>query len=142
MYKSPLLYLSSINNHPYFAWKFLEASHYIPELQNIPVRFEKVPHFLFKRLHPDNIMHNLHDDVLNLFFQIKKYLGNPTVEESRDLPFSLQTQRLLIMDEYGSTGSTRPFQYLSNYPLRFGSYLTQNGASKDITCFNDGTLPF
>lgn len=142
-YKSPLLFLSSIDNHPYFAWNFVEASPYIPELQNIPVRYEAIPHFLFKRLHPDNIMHNLHDDVLNLYFQIKKYLSKPFESFGNDLPFSLHTQRLLILDEYESTGATKPFQYLSNYPVRFGSYLTQKGTSKEITCFNDGKLnPF
>lgn len=137
-YQSPLLFLSSITNHPYFAWNYVEASQYVPEFQNISIRYEEIPHFLFKRLHPDNIMHNLHDDVLNLYFQIKKYLSKSLSGLESELPFSLLTQRLLILDPYESTGATKPFQYLSNYPIRFGSYLTQKNTSHAITCFSDG----
>lgn len=85
-------------------------------------------------------MHNLHDDVMNLYFQIKRYIGQSSEPEWSHLPFPLLSHRLLIIDEYEGTGATRPFQYLSNHPIRFGSYLTQKGTSKDITCFREGIL--
>jgi protein O-mannose beta-1,4-N-acetylglucosaminyltransferase len=136
-YRETLLYLSSIDNHPYFEWNFVEASPFAPELQNINVRYEDTPHFLFKRLHPENIMHNLHDDVLNMYFQIKKYITKPTEPGRMELPFSLFSQRILLLDQYEGTGSTRPFQYLSNHPIRFSSYLTLKKTSTDITCFRE-----
>ena len=136
-YREPLLYLSSIDNHPYFEWNFVEASPFNAVLQNISVRYEDTPHFLFKRLHPDNIMHNLHDDVINMYFQIKKYITKATEPGRMELPFSLYSQRILLLDEYEGTGATRPFQYLSNHPIRFSSYLTLKKTSTDITCFRE-----
>jgi protein O-mannose beta-1,4-N-acetylglucosaminyltransferase len=107
------------------------------DLRNITIRYEKLTHFLFKRLHPHNIMHNLHDDVLNLYFLIKKYIGKATEPGIMDLPFSLYAHRLLILDGYEGTESTRPIQYLSNHPIRFFSFLKRD---VDITCFRDAIL--
>ncbi|KAI8902033.1 hypothetical protein BC833DRAFT_617013 [Globomyces pollinis-pini] len=139
-YQENLLELSSIDNHPYFAWNYVEVSPFQQELMNIPVRYEKTTHFMFKRLHPYNIMHNLHDDVLNLFHLIKEYNGKPSEPGRMELPFSLFAHRLLLLDEYGATGSTRPFQYLTNHPLRFSSYLKQKDHENTITCFRDAIV--
>lgn len=133
----PLLELSSIDNHPYFSWSYIEMSPFHKDLQNINIRYEDLTHFMFRRLHPRNIMHNLHDDVLNLYHMIKEYNGIKTEPGRMVLPFSLYAHRLLILDDYEGTDTTRPIQYLSNHPLRFKSYLSKD---VDVTCFRDAIL--
>ncbi|KAL2911767.1 Protein O-linked-mannose beta-1,4-N-acetylglucosaminyltransferase 2 [Polyrhizophydium stewartii] len=132
----PLLDTGTVQNHPYFFWNYAEASPFAENLQNVPVRYEEMPHLLFKRLHPKNIMHNLHDDLLGMYFMVKQFVGGG----SRRLPFSLNTHRVMIIDPHGFTESTRPFQYLSNHPIRFSSYLKQKGDEKVFTCFRDAVV--
>jgi protein O-mannose beta-1,4-N-acetylglucosaminyltransferase len=139
-YKNPLLETSSIDNHPYFHWNFVEVSPFLPEFRNINIRYEELTHFMFKRLHPHNIMHNLHDDVLNLYFLIKEYVGKATEPGRMVLPFSLFAHRIIMLDQYEGTDSTRPFQYLSNHPIRFSSYLNRNDNPSHITCFRDAII--
>ncbi|KAJ3276861.1 Protein O-linked-mannose beta-1,4-N-acetylglucosaminyltransferase 2 [Terramyces sp. JEL0728] len=135
-YQKPLLELSSIDDHPYFEWDYTEASPFHENLRNNTVRYVTSTHFMFKRLHPLNIMHNLHDDVLNLYFHIKKNM--PRLDPNPDLPFNLNDHRILFLDPYEGTDSTRPFQYLSRHPLRFTSYLHQD--ENILTCFRDAIV--
>ncbi|KAJ3189825.1 Protein O-linked-mannose beta-1,4-N-acetylglucosaminyltransferase 2 [Gaertneriomyces sp. JEL0708] len=131
-----LLELSTVQGHPKFFFNFIEVDPFRPEFQNMKVRYEETMHFALARLHPRNIMHNLHDDVLGMYYMLKEYIGkgSPTL----NMPFSLDTHRILIYDEYGPTDSTRPFQYLSNHRLRFKAYLKQD---KDVvTCFRDAVF--
>ncbi|EGF76611.1 hypothetical protein BATDEDRAFT_92595 [Batrachochytrium dendrobatidis JAM81] len=130
-----LLETGTVENHPYFFWNYVEASPFHPSLQNIKVRFEDLPHFIFKRLHPKNIMHNLHDDLLGMYYMLKEFVGRGT--SSRYMPFSLDGHRVLIIDPYDATDSTRIFQYLTNFPLRFSSYLKQKNEEHIVTCFRD-----
>jgi protein O-mannose beta-1,4-N-acetylglucosaminyltransferase len=139
-YKGPFLETSSIDNHPFFGWNYLEVDPFLDEFKNITVRYEELTHFLFKRLHPRNIMHNLHDDVLNLYYLIKKYNGKATEPGRMVLPFSLFAHRIMMLDPYEGTDSTRPFQYLSNHPLRFFSYVTNKDGPNDVTCFRDAII--
>ncbi|KAH6600272.1 hypothetical protein BASA50_002448 [Batrachochytrium salamandrivorans] len=131
----PLLETGTVQDHSYFFWNYVEASPFDASLQNMVVRFEDTPHFIFKRLHPKNIMHNLHDDVIGMYFMMKEFIGRG--RSSHYMPFSLDGHRVLIIDPYGATESTRPFQYLSNLPLRFGTYLKQKGEEDVVTCFRD-----
>ncbi|KAJ3055011.1 Protein O-linked-mannose beta-1,4-N-acetylglucosaminyltransferase 2 [Rhizophlyctis rosea] len=131
-----LLELGTVAGHPFFAWNFAEVSPFNPEFQNIPVRYEETLHFILKRLHPRNIMHNLHDDVLGMYFMLKEFVGKGS--NSQSMPFSLDTHRLLIEGMHGATDSTRPFQFLSKYPLRYGAYLRQE--ENVITCFRDAVV--
>lgn len=85
-------------------------------------------------------MHNLHDDVMNLYFLIKQFIGKATEPGRMVLPFSLFAHRIIMLDPYEGTDSTRPFQYLSNHPIRFSSYLNQPGQSNDVTCFRDAVV--
>jgi protein O-mannose beta-1,4-N-acetylglucosaminyltransferase len=139
-YSGPLLETSSIDNHPYFDWNFVEVDPFLEEFRNIDVRYEELTHFMFKRLHPRNIMHNLHDDVLNLYYLIKKYSGKATEPGRMVLPFSLFAHRILMLDPYEGTDSTRPFQYLSNHPLRFFTYVSNKEGPNDVTCFRDAII--
>ncbi|RKO85970.1 hypothetical protein BDK51DRAFT_33337, partial [Blyttiomyces helicus] len=66
-----LLELGTIKDHHFFFWNFVEVSPFDPRFRNIRVRYEETPHFMFSRLHPRNIMHNLHDDVNGLYFLLK-----------------------------------------------------------------------
>lgn len=131
------LELSTVENHSVFYWDFVEASPYSEKFRNRLVRYETSPHFLFSRLHPRNIMHNIHDDILGLFYHIRQYVGRG--EERWQMPFSLDTHHLLLLDPYGQTDSTRPLQYLSDYPVRFKKeFLDKN---KEVTtCFRDATV--
>jgi hypothetical protein len=141
-YGEHLLELSSVTNHSTFYWvrlcliqNFVEADPYLPSLTNVKVRYETDLHFLFRRLHPRNIMHNLHDDVLNAYFLIKEHVGGGKGEE----PFSLD-HRVMLLDPYEATDSTPPFRYLSSHPLRFSTYLNQTGEQDVITCFRDAVV--
>ena len=62
-FSDPVIEVGSVENHPWTAWSFDAVSPYLPQLQNILVRYETDLTVMFKRLHPLNIMHNLHDDV-------------------------------------------------------------------------------
>lgn len=46
----------------------------------------------------------------------------------------------MLLDAYGPTDSTPVFEKLSEYPLRFHSYLTLPGEEDVITCFRDAVL--
>ncbi|KAI8854645.1 hypothetical protein BC829DRAFT_412779 [Chytridium lagenaria] len=54
------------------------------------------------------------------------------------MPFSLNTHRLLFIDPYESSESTRPFQYLTNHPLRMIEYLESDKSV--TTCFRDAIV--
>jgi protein O-mannose beta-1,4-N-acetylglucosaminyltransferase len=133
-YRDKLLELGSISNHSAFFWDYLEASPHSKSLRNVTMRYETDVHFLFRRLHPRNIMHNLHDDVIPMYHHIKEHLGGGYED---GLPFSLKSHHLLIVDGHGATDSTRPFEYLSDNPLRFKNFLKQNGEVNVFTCFRD-----
>ncbi|KAJ3281038.1 Protein O-linked-mannose beta-1,4-N-acetylglucosaminyltransferase 2 [Borealophlyctis nickersoniae] len=135
-YHSGLLEMGTVANHPFFYWNFVEVSPFNPKFQNVKVRYEEKMHFIFRRLHPHNIMHNLHDDALGMYFVLKEYMGQGSHEQ--DMPFSLHTHRLLIFDKYGESASTRPFKYLSNDPIRYGGYIKQD--EDVITCFRDAVV--
>ena len=113
----------------------MEVSPFLKEFQNVTVRFENSTHFLFKRLHPNNIMHNLHDDMMNLFYLFKEILP---IDNQSDLPFSLSTHYLMTLDEYERKASTGVYEYLSHNPIRFSTYLQSKDA--DLTCFKDAIL--
>ncbi|KAI8911826.1 hypothetical protein EDD86DRAFT_246076 [Gorgonomyces haynaldii] len=136
-YRESLLELGSVTNHSVFYWNYVEASPFEPSLQNVQVRYEEETYFIFRRLHPRNIMHNLHDDVLTMYHLMKEYAGGGSYKHSQ--PFSLD-HRLMIIDDYLATDSTRPFQYLSNKPLRFKRYLKQKGHENVLTCFREAIV--
>ncbi len=77
-------------------------------------------------------MHNLHDDILGLFFTLKEYAS--ATQDGK--PFS-RDHYLMIMDEFGETESSRPFHYFTDYPLRFRKYVE---SVDTITCFKDAVL--
>jgi protein O-mannose beta-1,4-N-acetylglucosaminyltransferase len=129
----------TIENHNYFYWSYVEASPFDPALRNLPMRYETDLYFMVKRLHAHNIMHNLHDDVIGLFHLLKQYVGKGSYEY--EMPFSLDAHRLMLLDIYQATDSTRPFYYLSNHPLRFLKYLKTEDTSV-ITCFRDAGTSF
>lgn len=131
-----LLELSSVTNHSTFYWNFVEASPFHPDLQNLKLRYEQDLHFIFKRLHPRNIMHNIHDDVLNMYFLLKEYLFAGSKPDR--LPFKLNGHRILMIDPHGATDTTKPIQYLSSHPLRFKKYLTDT--PDVVTCFRDAVV--
>ncbi|KND03274.1 uncharacterized protein SPPG_02325 [Spizellomyces punctatus DAOM BR117] len=131
-----LLELSTVEGHTLFRFNFVEVSPYNPRFRNLPVRYEEKLHFMFSRLHPNNIMHNLHDDVLGMYFVLKEFVGRGS--QRLGMPFSLDTHRVLIYDGYGASQATRPFQYLSSKPLRFRAYLDQD--EDIVTCFRDIVL--
>ena len=131
-----LLESGTVETHPFFFWDYVEVSPFIPSMKNVPVRYEEKLHFISKRLHPRNIMHNLHDDVIGMYFMLTEFVGQGN-ETTQD-PFSLDTHRIMIIDQYGETDSTRPFHYLSDYPLRFEDYVTNNDSI--ITCFRDAVV--
>jgi protein O-mannose beta-1,4-N-acetylglucosaminyltransferase len=132
-----LLELSTVENHTVFYWHYEEINPYDSKFQNIVMRYEEMPHFLFSRLHPRNVMHNIHDDVLGMFFLLREIMGGG--DERHKMHFSLDSHRVLLLDPYGKTDSTRPLQYLSKYPVRFkNSYLAKD--KNVITCFRDATV--
>ncbi|RKO99027.1 hypothetical protein CXG81DRAFT_15134 [Caulochytrium protostelioides] len=131
----PTVELGTVDGHHHFFWSYEEASPYSESLRNVSVRYETVQHFIIRRLHPRNVMHNLHDDVLPMFHVLKQYVGGG--REDLTMPFSLNDHRILIADEHPPTDSTRPFQYLSNLPIRFGRYLDQDS---NIVCFRDAVV--
>ncbi|KAJ3105309.1 Protein O-linked-mannose beta-1,4-N-acetylglucosaminyltransferase 2 [Phlyctochytrium planicorne] len=134
--RTGLLEAGTVAGHPWVRFYVDEVSPFSKAVQNLNVRYEKDLHFMAKRLHPHNIMHNLHDDVVPLFHLIKHYVGKGEFEYR--MPFSLDTHRLLFIDPYDPSESTRPFQYLTNRPLRFLQRLEQD---KDvITCFRDAIV--
>ncbi len=124
--------LNTVEGHNKFFWSYSEVSPFNPKFQNVNMRYETTPHFMFSRLHPKNIMHNMHDDVLGLFFTIKEFASASGDTMSFDF-----NHRLMIMDEFGQTESSRPFQYFSNYPLSFAKDLEKRNT---ITCFKDAVL--
>ncbi|KAI8926950.1 hypothetical protein BC831DRAFT_454451 [Entophlyctis helioformis] len=130
-----LLESGTVKDHPYFSWTYTEATPFEPSLQDIPVRYEDMPHFMFKRLHPRNIMHNLHDDVLGMYYVLQEFMGRGN--QRLRMPFALDGHRVMIIDPFEGTDSTRPFQYLSRHGLRFSTYLKQKGDEEVITCFRD-----
>ncbi|KAJ3382912.1 Protein O-linked-mannose beta-1,4-N-acetylglucosaminyltransferase 2 [Lobulomyces angularis] len=127
--------LSTISGHNYFYWDFDEVSPFDEKFRNIKIRFEKERHFMFSRLHPANIMHNLHDETLGLYHLIKEF-GFPSNDPS--LPFSLDGHRLMVLDIYERTDTSHLYDYLANKPTRFRDYL--NIDEDVITCFEDAVL--
>lgn len=134
-YENALLETSSVTNHSIFYWDYIEVNPYLPSMKNIKVRYEESLHFLFRRLHPRNIMHNLHDDVLNAFFLIKEHVGGGSFENNE--PFSLN-HTIMLLDQYEATDSTPPFTYLSKNPIRFSAYLKKD--NDVVTCFRDAVV--
>ena len=105
-----------------------------PLLKNIEIRYEQDLHFIFGRLHPNNIMHNLHDDALGLYFTLKQYVGKGSTK--LNMPFSLD-HRILVIDDYGHSPTSRVLDYFSAKPLRFFPYLQ---VDSHITCFRDAVV--
>ncbi|KAI9361654.1 hypothetical protein DFJ73DRAFT_30299 [Zopfochytrium polystomum] len=130
-----ILEVGSVNKHPWTAWTFEEIHPLSPGLQNVPVRYETEQHILFKRFHPLNIMHNLHDDVIVLFHHLKQFIGGG--DEGLRMPFTLE-HRIQFIDPYDFTASSRPFQYLSRKSLRMKEYLDSD--SNVITGFRDAIV--
>jgi protein O-mannose beta-1,4-N-acetylglucosaminyltransferase len=126
------LELSTVEGHNKFYWTYSEVSPYNPKFKNVNMRYETRPHFMFSRLHGQNIMHNLHDDALGLFFTMKEYasaLGNT-------MSFD-KNYRIMLMDEFEQTETSRHFSYFTDYPLRSRRYFE---SSDIITCFKDAVL--
>ncbi|KAJ3149664.1 Protein O-linked-mannose beta-1,4-N-acetylglucosaminyltransferase 2 [Irineochytrium annulatum] len=131
-----LLEAGTVQSHPWVRFFVDEVSPFTPSLRNIPVRYETELHFLSRRLHPHNIMHNLHDDVAGLFHLLSERVGKG--ELTLHMPFSLDSHRILFIDDYEASESTRPFQYLSNKPLRFIQHLKKDPGV--YTCFRDAVV--
>ncbi|KAI8808521.1 hypothetical protein BJ742DRAFT_808872 [Cladochytrium replicatum] len=134
-YVEGLMELGSVEQHPYFTWNYYEVDPYDPRWRNVEVRYEEMKHFLFLRLHPRNIMHNLHDDALPMYHHLKQWVGGGTLG---DLPFDLDNHRLVMMDRFEHTDSTRPLDYLSNHKLLFMKEISKD--PNVYTCFRDAVV--
>ncbi|KAJ3333387.1 Protein O-linked-mannose beta-1,4-N-acetylglucosaminyltransferase 2 [Blyttiomyces sp. JEL0837] len=126
----------TVNRHPWTRWTFDQVSPWSEAFQHIPVRYETEFTVLFKRFHPLNIMHNLHDDVIILYHHLKEYVGGG--DESLSMPFSIFDHRIQFIDPYDYTESTRPFQYLAWKELRMKTYIDSD--TNVITCWRDATV--
>jgi protein O-mannose beta-1,4-N-acetylglucosaminyltransferase len=135
-YQEGLLEISTVSNHNLFYWNFGEVDPYDERFVNVTVRMEQDTHFLFSRLHPENIMHQLHDDVIGMYHTLKEYVGKGSLKF--DMPFTLDGHRILIMDDFGRKATTRVLDYLSSKPLRFFPYLQVD--PNTITCFRDAVV--
>lgn len=134
--REKVLESGSVNNHPWTVWSFDEVSPLSPAFRNVPLRYETELHILYKRFHPLNIMHNLHDDAIVLFHHLKQVVGGG--DEKLKMPFGIFNHRIQFIDPYGYTESSRPFQYLSEKPLRMWDYL--NADKNVVTGFRDAVV--
>ncbi|KAI9100489.1 hypothetical protein DFS34DRAFT_578968 [Phlyctochytrium arcticum] len=132
-YEDGLLELTTVQNHASYRFNFVEVDPLNVKFQNVSVRYETDYHFAISRIHPNNIMHNLHDDVLGLYHTMKQYIGGG--QEDQNLPFDIDSNRILFMDGYGATQSTPPFQFLTAKKLRFRQYMEQD--FNTFTCYRD-----
>ena len=73
--------------------------------RDVLVRYEEELHVITARLHPENIMHNLHDDVIPLYHLLKEHLTGGS--SALDMPFDLHKHRLLFMDGFGFSKTSR-----------------------------------
>ncbi|KAJ3200085.1 Protein O-linked-mannose beta-1,4-N-acetylglucosaminyltransferase 2, partial [Dinochytrium kinnereticum] len=85
--RTGLLEAGTVAGHPWVRFYVDEVSPFSSGLLNLNVRYETDLHFMTKRLHPHNIMHNLHDDTIPLFHWIKHFIGKGDYEYR--MPFSL-----------------------------------------------------
>ncbi|KAJ1552170.1 Protein O-linked-mannose beta-1,4-N-acetylglucosaminyltransferase 2, partial [Cladochytrium tenue] len=130
-----LLESASVANHPYTVFSYDEVPITSSVAKNVALRYETEQHILYKRFHPNNIMHNLHDDVIVLFHHIKEFIGSG--DESLRMPFTLD-HRIQFIDEYDFSPTIRPFQYLTHKSLRRRDYLMSD--PDIITGFRDVTI--
>jgi protein O-mannose beta-1,4-N-acetylglucosaminyltransferase len=128
--------VGTVEGHPYLQWDFDEVSPFATPFRNLKVRYEEDLHILHKRFHPENIMHNFHDDIISIFHLVKEFVGGG--DRSLNMPFSLDRHRIMFIDENPRTQTERLFQYLSNKSLRYSSYLESNESV--VTCFRDAIL--
>ncbi|KAI9205207.1 uncharacterized protein BJ171DRAFT_423562, partial [Polychytrium aggregatum] len=131
-----LLEMTTVTSHTAIFFNYEEVNPFSPKFRNIPIRYEEDLHFITMRLHPENIMHNLHDDTLGLYFLIKQYVGQGSA--ALDMPFSLDTHRILVDDGFLATNTEQPLRYLSSRPIRYRNYLDQE--PDVITCFRDAVV--
>ena len=80
-------------------------------------------------------MHNIHDDAIGLYYLLKNHVGGGSIEF--DMPFNLNRHRIMIIDEYGRSPSSRVYDYFSSKALRFRDYLH---VDERITCFRDAVF--
>ncbi|KAJ1545302.1 Protein O-linked-mannose beta-1,4-N-acetylglucosaminyltransferase 2 [Cladochytrium tenue] len=130
-----LLESASVANHPYTVFSYDEVPITSSVAKNVALRYETEQHILYKRFHPNNIMHNLHDDVIVLFHHIKEFIGSG--DESLRMPFTLD-HRIQFIDEYDFSPTIRPFQFLTHKSLRKRDYLMSD--PDIITGFRDVTI--
>jgi protein O-mannose beta-1,4-N-acetylglucosaminyltransferase len=100
------------------------------------VRFEEGLHFMLMRFHPNNQFHQFHDDVIPLFHQMKEELGGGSF--LRDEEFDGESARILVLDSFHRSNSSRVYDYLTKKPARYRDYL--NLDREVTTCFRDAIL--
>ncbi|KAI9351612.1 hypothetical protein DFJ73DRAFT_659286 [Zopfochytrium polystomum] len=135
------IYLESggVENHSWTEWSFDHVHPLSPAVRNVPLRYELDLTFIHKRFHALNVMHNLHDDVVVLYHQLKRHVGGGGGDERYGgWPFDLARHRIQFIDPYGHTPYDRPFRYLSRKPLRMRDYLQYD--AKVITGFRDAVV--
>lgn len=135
-FSNPFLSLSTVLDHNVFHWNFNEFYPYDPKYHDLNVRYEKDRFILFSRLHPNNVMHNLHDDILGLYHLLKEFPNGSG--RSSKYPFSPKNQKIMFLDNYGFKHSTRVYQYFSSNPLYFSKYLSLD--TDVVTCFKEATI--
>eukprot|EP00117_Sycon_ciliatum_P019915 scpid66613/ scgid5265/ Uncharacterized glycosyltransferase AGO61 len=70
-FSEAFLDLSSVDKHNNMYFEFSDVSRHA--LAGLNVVFQAGQHVLFKRFHPDNIMHVLHDDILPLYHTLRRW---------------------------------------------------------------------
>lgn len=88
------------------------------------------------RFHPNNQFHQLHDEIIGLFHQMKQDVAGGSFWEQED--YSNDRVRFLVLDGFRRSNASRLYDYLTSKPARYRDYLN---IDKDVvTCFRDAIL--
>ena len=133
--------LSTVSNHNLFYWNYHDVDPENPKFQNIQVQYEDKLTFFFSRLHPKNIMHNIHDDALGIFFLLKEYAmhsSSSSTTDSFEAPFG-RDHYIHLLDKYKLTDTSRILQLFSDHPIRTMAGMLEND-STTLKCWRDAVV--
>ena len=134
-----LVDMSSLSDHGIFTMKFSEVPEHLLKSKTLALVEDRT--YLLMRFHTGNIMHCMHDDVLGIYFHLKKNAPPmklaPGAEYNSEeyAPFS-KNHNLMFVDGFGEGGYGHIFKYLTNNPLRFKADMPKD----KITCFQDAMV--
>ena len=127
-FKPALLDMSSVRDHNTQYFNFVDLPAKV--MENLEVKVIDRPSLIFRRFHPNNLMHILHDDLLPAYTTLGKITGGQIGAQGFDI-------QLVLMEGWEAGPYIHLYQLLSLYPPILASQF--NNTSKPV-CFKDAFI--